>query len=119
MVRGTGGCVLWKTTYRFHVTKSSKCLEVQAPCDFVYEIPNLSNGTLVALKTPSSPQARAYKWVMKRARLLLKSEPMYCIDALRNLFGIATFGFTVQSVNTKQLELHLHSFPQLQPHPTL
>lgn len=95
VVRGAGGCSLWNTTYRFRVTESSKCRKVQhRPCEFVIKIPNLPNRTLAALKNQTSPQAKAYKWVTGRARSLLNANPMYCIDALTNLFGITTFMFS-------------------------
>ena len=74
LFRGAGDCVLSTTLYRFFV-KDTRCLRtVLPPCNSVLNLPNLPKSTLAALKNSSSPQFRAYKWVLAiRNRLQVKA----------------------------------------------
>lgn len=97
-VRGAGECVLLSTTYRFRV-ENAKCLQNLPPptpsptpippCANVEALSDLPNETLVALRNVTSPQSRAYRWVLvNRGRLQVDASR--CIYEMTHLFAIYT-----------------------------
>ena len=89
LFRGAGDCVLSKTVNRFFV-KDTRCLRtVLPPCNSVLNLPNLPKSTLAALKNSSSPQFRAYKWVLAN-RNRLQVNASRCLYEMTHRFATYT-----------------------------